>query len=166
MTRLILRTLAAILVVVFITATAQEASDDTVLRPDLQPSTDLAPEEVVRIQLEALANNDDPYPDAGIELTFRFASPGNKQVTGPLERFIPLVKNPTYRDMIDHVAADYGRMRVNGDLAQQVVTLTTPDGRRVEYTFTLTRQRGGEFDGMWMTSGVAPTRQSSPTDVV
>ncbi len=162
MTRTLLLTLIAAL---FAVASAQDASAEVVPRPDLQPTTDLTPEEVVRIQVEALGNNDDPYPDAGIEITFRFASPGNKQVTGPLERFIPLVKNPTYRDMIDHVAATYDPIQINGDVARQVVTLTTPDGRSVAYAFTVIRQRGGEYDGMWMTSGVAPVRQS-PADVV
>ena len=119
-----------------------------------QPSSDLAPQDVVRIQVEALGNNDDPYPDAGIEITFAFASPSNQQVTGPLERFITLVKNPTYRDMINHIGADYGPVEIIGERALQSVVLTTPDGRRVGYLFGLSLQRGNAFEGMWMTDSV------------
>ena len=53
-----------------------------------QPALNLEPAEIVRIVINALANNDDPYPDAGIETTYNFASPSNKANTGPLERFI------------------------------------------------------------------------------
>ncbi len=33
------------------------------------------------------------------------------------------------------------------------------DGRRVTYVFTLSRQRGGEYDGCWMTDGVTRERE-------
>ena len=58
------------------------------------PKPELTPEQVVEIQVEALRKNDVPTPDAGIATTFRFASPGNRKVTGPLERFAPIVKAP------------------------------------------------------------------------
>ena len=53
-----------------------------------EPSAELAPEEVVAAQLHALRQNDPANRDAGIRIAFRFASPGNRQVTGPIERFI------------------------------------------------------------------------------
>jgi hypothetical protein len=48
-----------------------------------QPSAELAPQDVVRIVVNALSNNDEPYADAGIETTFSFASPANKVIPGP-----------------------------------------------------------------------------------
>ena len=56
------------------------------------PSPDLSPEDVVRIQVEALQRNDEPSPDAGIEAAFRFASPSNRRATGPLGRFSEMVR--------------------------------------------------------------------------
>ena len=47
-----------------------------------RPSSALQPGDVVEIVIDALANNDYPFPDAGIETTFNFASPANKAQTG------------------------------------------------------------------------------------
>ena len=59
-----------------------------------QPEVGLEPQDVVRIVINALANNDKPFADAGIATTFAFASPANKVNTGPLERFTRMVKSP------------------------------------------------------------------------
>jgi hypothetical protein len=119
-----------------------------------QPSLEHSPEDVVRIQVSALGNNDDPYPDAGIAITFNFASPQNRQVTGPLERFVNLVKNPLYIDMLNHVDAEYSPVEMEGDQARIDVVLTTAEGERVGYSFLLSRQASGEYEGMWMTDAV------------
>ena len=58
------------------------------------PEPALKPNDVGRLQLLAMQQNDDS--DFGIEVTFRFASPSNKIQTGPLKRFISLVRNPSY----------------------------------------------------------------------
>ena len=55
--------------------------------PQTKPDPSLSPQDVVSIQIEALRNNDTPYENRGIEVTFNFASPANKRITGPLERF-------------------------------------------------------------------------------
>lgn len=120
---------------------------------DPEPSPDLTPEEVIRIQVEALQANDSPTPDAGIAAAFRFASPGNRAATGPLPRFTQMVKGG-YADMLGFASAEYGPIQVAGDQAQQAVTLVQRDGRRTVYMFALGRQRGGRYDGCWMTDGV------------
>ena len=51
---------------------------------DPDPSPEWTPAEVIRMQVEALQNNDTPSPDTGIATAFRFASPGNRAATGPL----------------------------------------------------------------------------------
>ena len=120
----------------------------------LMPKPEFTPDKVVRIQLEALANNDRPYQDTGIEIAFRFASPANKQTTGPLSRFIPLVHNPIYNPMIDHQAAQLGNLVVENSQAFIPVTLTASDGKRVGYMFVLSKQEGGAYDQCWMTDAV------------
>jgi hypothetical protein len=125
-----------------------------------EPSPDLSPAEVVGIQLEALQHNDAPYPDAGIETAFRFASPANQVATGPLDRFAGMVKGPVYGDLLGFARADVGRIAVEGDRAAQRVTLTHDDGRRAVYVFVLSRQDGGLYDDCWMTDGV--TRRPLP----
>jgi hypothetical protein len=120
---------------------------------DPEPSPDLTPAEVVRLQVEALGDNDEPAPDAGIGAAFRFASPANRLATGPLPRFTQMVK-ASYGDMLTFARAEYGPLRVEGDRAAQEVTLVQADGRRTTYLFALSRQDGGDYDGCWMTDGV------------
>ncbi len=122
---------------------------------DPEPSPDLSPAEVVRIQVEALQRNDEPYTDAGIETAFRFASPSNQAATGPIQRFAEMVKGPVYGDMIGAARAEFGPIAVDGDRAAQRVTLVHDDGRRATYVFELSVQEGGDCDGCWRTDGVA-----------
>ena len=121
-----------------------------------QPSADLAPQDVVRIVIDALSNNDQPYADAGIETTFSFASPANRVNTGPLERFIQMVKGPPYGIMVDHVGSEFSEVVLMGNKAYQMVQLTAPDGRAEVFAFRLSKQQDGEFRDMWMTDAVWP----------
>ena len=117
----------------------------------LVPRPGLSPGEVIRIQLEALRNNDDA--DRGIEVAFRFASPANRAHTGPLPRFIRMIRQGPYALMLDHHTATYGMVRIIGDHARQQVTLTGARAR-VSYWFFLSRQEGAPCEGCWMTDAV------------
>ena len=124
-----------------------------------QPQLDLAPEDVVAIVIEALAHNDDPYPDAGIETTFKFASPQNRANTGPLERFSKMVKNHPYGDMLDHQHSDISEVVLVGDKAYLLVKLIAQSGREVAFAFRLSQQTDGDYQGMWMTDAVWPVHK-------
>lgn len=121
-------------------------------RPTPDPS--YGPERVVAIQLDALATNDEPAANAGIETAYNFASPANRRATGPFDRFVAMVTGPRYAPMVDHVEATTGPLERNGDEAAQRVTLTGPDGRTATYRFGLSRQSGGAWDGCWLTDSV------------
>ncbi len=129
------------------------------LSAELRPAPELSPEEVVKIQVEALQHND--RQDRGIEVTFRFASPDNKTVTGPLNRFIRLVKNPAYRPMLNHKRAEFSPIKLAGDQAQQKVTVITQDGEAVVYLWELSKHDTTGCSGCWLTDSVSlfPTRR-------
>ena len=115
------------------------------------------------IQLEALQHNDSPSRDAGIETTFRFASPANRVATGPLDRFAQLVKTSVYSPMIGHRrVVERGSMHIEGDEARQRVVISSASGARVTYIFFLSRQHGGSYDGCWMTDGVTRFDETAP----
>lgn len=63
-----------------------------------RPCPGLSAEAVVELQCEALQSND-PDTDDGIQACFRFASPSNRQATGPVERFGTMIKGG-YPDLI------------------------------------------------------------------
>ncbi len=121
-----------------------------------QPSLQQQPEDVVRIVIEALANNDEPYTDAGIATTFAFASPANKVNTGPLPKFKQMVKAPTYGIMINHAEHEFSEVVLMGPQAYQMVRIKGASGAEVIFAFRLSQQQDGEFAGMWMTDAVWP----------
>lgn len=119
-----------------------------------EPAPELSPREVVRLQVEALGTNDEPYEGAGIEAAFNFASPANKRATGPLERFQTLFDTPAYGPMIDHNGATYSAVQVDGRVAQMGVLLTIEDGEQIGYLFQLSKQTEPPFEDCWMTDAV------------
>ena len=132
---------------------------------ELNPEPKLSPEEVVQYQVRALQHNDDPHPDAGIERTFRFASPSNKSQTGPLEHFVSIVKSAAYLPMVNNLASSVVGSQVVGDHAKVVIRITPEKGPDLSYLFVLTRQHDGELDNCWMTDSVLPIEQNeSPSD--
>ena len=120
------------------------------------PSPDYGPQDVVRIQVQALADNDTPYRNAGIEVAFRFASPANKRFTGPLWRFIRMLYTPTYSPFLFHKTAHFGAADIQGSQATLTVVLTAADDKRVGFVFRLSRQAGSPCKACWMTDEVWP----------
>ena len=118
------------------------------------PEPELKPNDVVRLQLLAMQQNDDS--NFGIEVTFRFASPSNKIQTGPLKRFISLVRNPSYRPLLNHTNATFLELTVEEDFAVQDVIITTSKGELIGYRFRLSIQKGTLYPGCWMTDSVVP----------
>jgi len=125
-----------------------------------QPSPSLSPDEVVKIQVAALKANDDS--NSGIELTFRFASPENRSTTGPLERFIRMVRSSPYDRLINHRSVTYGPMRISGYEASQEVTVEDLLGEKTTYLWVLGRQENGKYADCWMTDAVLRLTRSKP----
>jgi len=118
------------------------------------PDPKLKPNDVVKLQLIALQQNDDS--DFGIEVTFRFASPANKRQTGPLKRFIRLINNTSYRPLLNHIKATFLELTIEENFAVQDVIITTSKGNRIGYRFRLSIQKGPLYPACWMTDSVIP----------
>jgi len=120
------------------------------------PDRSYSPEEVVSIQLDGLAENDDPFENAGIGTAYNFASPANRRATGPFDRFVRMVTGPGYAPMVDHVEATTGPMTKRSETAKQRVTLTGPAGRTATYVFGLSKGSTAPVEGCWLTDRVMP----------
>ena len=68
----------------------------------IKPNSSLEALDVLMIQLKSLKNNNSPYKDAGIEQTWEFAHPTNKNSTGPLKRFKRMIYGESYKILISH----------------------------------------------------------------
>ncbi len=66
----------------------------------IKPSKELDPYDVIKIQLNALQDNDDK--DNGIKQTWYFAHPDNKKYTGPYDRFRIMLYGQQYKYLINH----------------------------------------------------------------
>jgi hypothetical protein len=116
------------------------------------PSPDLAPKEVVKTILDALEKNN--ANDSGIKTAWKFASPANQKATGPLQRFIPMVKNPAYGALLNHKSAKIREIAVKDDQAAELVTLTDSAGNSAYFVFQLSKQTDAACKDCWMTDGV------------
>jgi hypothetical protein len=121
-----------------------------------RPSSELQPGEVVQIVIDALANNDYPFPDAGIETTFNFASPTNKAQTGPLQSFAKLVKGPAFGKMINHRDSTLSAVILEGNKAIRLVQIVGENYETLYFAFRLGLQQQGDYTGMWLTEAVWP----------
>ena len=82
--------------------------------------------------------------------------PANKKQTGPLKRFIGLVRNPSYRPLLNHINATFLKLTIEEVFAVQDVIITTSNGERIGYRFRLSIQKGPLCPGCWMTDSVIP----------
>jgi len=121
----------------------------SLLPVDANPSPDVAPYRVIEIQLDALKHNDDQ--NSGIEICFRFASPANKSATGPLPRFIQMIKNPFYDCMLNFTKATFVPHSSDGSVWKITITKAQTDH---VFIWALSRQVAGEFKDCWMTDSV------------
>jgi len=126
----------------------------------LAPNANLSPTDVVQIVITALKTNSDK-DNAGIETVFRFASPGNKAVTGPIERFTQMIQRG-FPDMLNHLQSEFSDIQIEGNTAVQAVWLTSVTGSQHGYVFQLGKQLNGEYKDMWMTEAVMPIGANAP----
>jgi len=155
--RIICKTVAVFLLGVLVDpGNPGHANED--LYPEIQPDSVYTPGEVVGIQMRALGNNNTPFENAGIALTFRFASPGNRLITGPLLRFAMLFENPAYQPMLNHQALEIGESVIVNGLAMVPVIIENHNGERAGYMFTLSQQSLAPYENCWMTDKVVRVR--------
>jgi len=122
---------------------------------DLTPSASLSATDVVEFQLKALQNPDND----GIAATFRFASPANKSVTGPLDRFARLFEAPQYNPMLKHSGARVQELSNNGVQAELVAGIVDRSGQLRWYKFVLSKQSEAPYINCWMTDAVSITKR-------
>ena len=89
----------------------------------IKPNNKIDPYEVVKIQLNSLMKNDDPYKDNGIKQTWEFAHPNNQKYTGPLPRFKVMLKGESYKMLLNHLDHKIVIIKETIDVADYQVTV-------------------------------------------
>ncbi len=131
-------------------ADASRAPGVLLRRPDPQ----LTPREVVAIQLTALKSPG--KEDQGITTCFEFASPSNRQSTGPLPRFLKMVKSPPYGTLVEHHSARVLHVETDGARSLVLVHLIDRQMQPGAFLFALSKQNEDPYKDCWMTDSVVP----------
>ena len=122
----------------------------------INPSSDIKPAEVVKIQLTGLQNNDSRFKDSGIEQTWNFAHPNNRKVTGPLDNFKRMLKGDSYQMMIDHLSHTITQLGSSDKWAQFEVVIL--DKNKIYHKFNWQVEKytlEGAFKNCWLTTMVS-----------
>jgi hypothetical protein len=134
-----------------------DANRSAVTQPrvlDLRPNCERPPGLVIHIQVLALQNND-PTTNEGINTTWRFASPSNRDLTGPYSNFVRTITDG-FEPLLNATGVRYGPLERDGDTASQPVTVVDANGTTTSYRWTVEKQTEAPYEGCWMTAGVAP----------
>ncbi|KAL0330814.1 UNVERIFIED_CONTAM: hypothetical protein Sangu_1626900 [Sesamum angustifolium] len=122
-------------------------------------------EEAVRYQLDALMFNDQPRPDYGIEVMYRFAGfdPFERSTyfgpffdLGQFERFRRIFHHSSYRVLLGHRERKIlSSLNVKENCFKQRVWIrgTRPEEEEV-FQFTMVQRVGGSWDGYWLTESL------------
>ena len=120
------------------------------------PDNSILPSKVIKIQLDALMNNDKEFEDSGIEQTWNFAHPNNKRNTGPLPNFKMMIKGDSYQMMLDHLSHTITELGSSDKWAQFEVIIL--DKNKIYHKFNWQVEKytmDGPLKDCWLTTMVS-----------
>ena len=122
----------------------------------IKPNIEIEPDQVVQIQLNGLMNNDKPNQDYGIKQTWEFAHPSNKKYTGPLPRFINLLKSESYKMLINHLDSEIIEVFKSNNRYGFEVTILGNDKNYYKFQWVVEKYYDeGPLKDCWLTTSVS-----------
>ena len=122
----------------------------------LFPNNSILPADVIKIQLNALMDNDSKFKDSGIEQTWNFAHPNNKKNTGPLPNFKMMIKGNSYKMLLNHLSHTITALGSSKKWAQFEVVIL--DKEKIYHKFNWQVEKftmEGPLQGCWLTTVVS-----------
>ena len=122
----------------------------------IKPTKAIEPNQVVKIQLNGLMNNDKPNPNDGIKQTWEFAHPENKKYTGPLTKFINLLKGESYSMLINHLDSEIIEVFKSNNQYGFEVTILGNDKKYYKFQWVVEKYyKDGPLKDCWLTTSVS-----------
>ena len=118
-----------------------------------EPNKKLEPYDVVKIQLEALKNNN--KDDNGIKQTWLFAHPDNKKITGPYERFRIMIYGQQYKYLINHASHKIKLLTNSPNTYIYRIEILTDEKKLFFYEWHVQKGSDNECKNCWFTSAVS-----------
>lgn len=141
---------------------SEEVSSQERLEEQFKPSLKYSRKEAVLKMLEALQNNNEPTYDHGIEVLYRFAGRhldpfapsmyfGRPLDLGQFERFRRIMNTECFRILVNHTDYDFlSTLEVSENRTVYRVRIGNTFTRsEAVFKFTMVREFGGKFDGIW-----------------
>ena len=119
----------------------------------IKPDEKLSPYDVVKIQLNALKDNN--KDDDGIKLTWLFAHPDNKKITGPYERFRIMIYGQQYRQLLNHNSHKINLIMNNLNKHVFEIEILTKDKQLLFYEWHVQKASEENCSDCWFTSSVS-----------
>ena len=129
----------------------------TTAKADLiKPNSEIGPNQVVKIQLNSLMKNDEPNLNNGIKQTWEFAHPSNKKYTGPLSKFITLLKGQNYKMLINHLDNEIIEIFKTSNKYGFEVTILSNDKNYYKFQWVVEKYyEEGPLKDCWLTISVS-----------
>jgi len=127
----------------------------TVSSEMIEPDKNLTPYDVVKIQLNALKDNNNPSVDFGIRQTWIFAHPENKKITGPFERFRIMLYGAQYGLLLEHNSHKIKLIMNTVEKYIFGVEILSKDKKLFFYEWHLEKGSDEACQNCWFTSAVS-----------
>tara|TARA_B100000780_G_C20840575_1_gene334050 strand:- start:79 stop:573 length:495 start_codon:yes stop_codon:yes gene_type:complete len=122
----------------------------------IKPNNTIEPYQVLSIQLNSLKTNDDPNKDNGIVQTWEFAHPNNQKNTGPLNRFIKMLKGDSYKMLINHIEHKIIEVKLTDFVATYEVTILDENKSYYKVNWQVEKYtKDGVLKDCWLTTSVS-----------
>ena len=122
----------------------------------VKPNNGIKPYQVVKIQLTGLMNNDIPNKNSGIEQTWEFAHPSNKKYTGPLSKFVNLLKSESYNMLLNHLESEIIEVFKTNDKYGFEVIILANDKNYYKFQWIVEKYyNDGPLKDCWLTTSVS-----------
>jgi hypothetical protein len=117
------------------------------------PNEKFLPYDVVKIQLEALKNNN--KDDEGIKQTWLFAHPENKKITGPYERFRIMIYGAKYRSLLNHTSHKINLIMNTPNKHIFKIEILARDKQLIIYEWHVQKASEKNCNNCWFTTAVS-----------
>ena len=128
---------------------------------EIKPNDKFSPLEVVDIQLTSLQSNSND--DKGIYQCWLFAHPENKKYTGPLGRFVAMIRSNPYDVLLGSLFFETKLISKNQTEAKVEVFLDGKNKNRYKIMWILSKSNISiKCTNCWMTIGVSQPKNLGP----
>jgi hypothetical protein len=122
----------------------------------IKPAENLTAYDVIKIQLNALKNNNKPNKNFGIEQTWAFAHPENKKITGPYKRFQKMLFGDQYKVLLNHESHKIKLIVSSKNKYIYNVDIISSDKKMYFYEWHLEKSTNDKCSNCWFTTIVSP----------